>query len=188
MGPIDYNAAIGKAPHWNPLAWKGYTLGGTGTRSLEPRLWNEAKGFIRERMEFIHPTGVVTGGCIGWDHMMGEYCALRWPDLEHRVVVPADRSRVEAWWLKPGMDHVIVEEMPPGTTYRDRNARLVLLADVFAAGPDYPEGHPASRRSGTWQTIRMALETGLQVDLVTKQWLLEQDQIRRPSQTADLRK
>ena len=96
----------------------------------------------------------VTGGCEGLDALAGGY--MRWlhPDAVHRVVVPANKRLVDYWWA-PYPD-VIVEYMPPDTDYKDRNARLVELGTRLAAFPEYWEDHPRSRRSGTWQTIRMA--------------------------------
>ena len=51
-------------------------------------------------------------------------------------------------------------EMPPGSTYRDRNARLVAEADIVFAFPAYTEDDPRSLRSGTWQAARMARKAG----------------------------
>src|SRR5262249_19060923 len=76
----------------------------------------------------------------------------------HIVVVPADRSRVDPWW--EGCPEVTVIEMPEGTTYRDRNAALVARSAAVFGLPAYPEDDPRSRRSGTWQTIRMARRAG----------------------------
>lgn len=184
MQRIVFDEATGKPA---PPSIGNYVLGGTGTRLVHSELRNETKGWIRDRVEFIRPTGIVTGGCVGFDHIMGEYCALRWPDLSHTVIVPADRSRVAAWWRQPNMTHVEVIEMPPGTTYRDRNVELVERSAVMLGQPDLPEDDPRSRRSGTWQTLRMARHVGVGVDLALTDWLREQDQRRRPSTRPDLR-
>jgi hypothetical protein len=50
--------------------------------------------------------------------------------------------------------------MPAGTTYADRNAVLVKRGTFVCGLPAYPEDDPRSRRSGTWQTIRMARRAG----------------------------
>jgi hypothetical protein len=102
----------------------------------------------------------ITGGARGGDAYIGEWLYRNRRDAEHVVVVPADRSQVDPWWEKYEPGRVTVVEMPPGTTYRDRNAVLVKRADVVFGLPAYPEDHPQSRRSGTWQTIRMARRAG----------------------------
>jgi hypothetical protein len=102
----------------------------------------------------------VTGACIGGDSFIGQWLYANRPEAEHIVVVPWNRSRVDVWWSGiegPGVRVVI---MPPGTTYADRNARLVEEADAVFAFPAYPEGDPRSLRSGTWQAARMARRAG----------------------------
>jgi hypothetical protein len=47
-------------------------------------------------------------------------------------------------------------EMPAGTDYADRNAELVKRGAVLHGFPAYTEDDRRSRRSGTWQAIRMA--------------------------------
>jgi hypothetical protein len=102
----------------------------------------------------------VTGACIGGDAFIGRWLYANRPEAEHAVIVPADRSRVDPWWLEARGRPVTVIEMPAGTTYADRNARLVAEADVVFGFPAYPETDPRSLRSGTWQTIRMSRKLG----------------------------
>jgi hypothetical protein len=40
--------------------------------------------------------------------------------------------------------------------YKTRNWNIVNVSDVLIACPAYPENDKGSRRSGTWQTVRMA--------------------------------
>jgi hypothetical protein len=107
-----------------------------------------------------HADRYVTGACIGGDAFIGRWLHANRPDAVHMVIVPADRSRVDWWWADAGGPPVTVIEMPPGTTYADRNARLVSEADVVFGFPAYPEGDPRSARSGTWQTIRLSRAAG----------------------------
>jgi len=106
----------------------------------------------------------VTGGCIGGDAFIGRWLALNRPDAQHVVIVPADRSRVDPWWLefdRAGHDaRVELILMPPGTTYADRNAQLVMRGTMLYGFPAYPEDDPRSLRSGSWQTLRMARLAG----------------------------
>lgn len=102
----------------------------------------------------------ITGACTGGDAMIGWWLLHSRPEAEHVVIVPADRSRVDPWWERFTIDaEVTVIAMPRGTTYADRNKRLVEADQVFAF-PEYPEADPRSRRSGTWQTARMARRAG----------------------------
>lgn len=102
----------------------------------------------------------VTGACVGGDAFIGRWLFDHRPEAEHVVIVPADRSRVDPWWLDVGGAPVTVIEMPPGTTYADRNRRLVAEGSAVFAFPAYPEDDPRSRRSGTWQAGRMARRAG----------------------------
>lgn len=107
-----------------------------------------------------HVDRYVTGGCIGGDGFIGRRLYANRPEAEHVVVVPADRSRVDPWWLEAGGMPVTLIEMPAGTTYADRNARLVAEGNAVFAFPAYPERDHRSRRSGTWMTVRMARKVG----------------------------
>ena len=126
----------------------------------------------------------ITGGCYGGDAFLGHWCAVNHPAAEHFVILPADRSKVDPWWENsafrarslplagwepwPILPHaaflsdeifrprITVLEMPPGSTYEDRNAELVRWGTVTYGLPAYPEDDPRSARSGTWQAIRMA--------------------------------
>lgn len=107
-----------------------------------------------------HADRYLTGACTGGDAFIGRWLYANRPDAEHVVIVPASRSRVDPWWLEAKGPAVTVTEMPPGTTYADRNAALVAEAGAVFAFPSYPENDPRSVRSGTWQTARMARKVG----------------------------
>lgn len=131
----------------------------TGTRDLPTAAqWKHIRGDLAL---LGGATGFVTGGCTGIDAMVGHALFQMYPEAEHTVVVPADRSRIKAWW-RPVLDlgqyvsHLTVIDMRPDTTYRDRNIRMVNVSDVLIGYPQYGERHPRSIRSGSWQTVRMA--------------------------------
>jgi hypothetical protein len=44
---------------------------------------------------------------------------------------------------------------------KDRNQAIVCISDVLLAAPRFPENDVRSKRSGTWQTVRMARDEGL---------------------------
>lgn len=120
----------------------------------------------------------ITGGCIGGDAFIGRWLFDHHPEAEHLVLLPYDRSRVDYWWEKvPGIEPVRLTTvgglykdprgatvkivfMPHGSTYKDRNAKLVRRGTAVCAFPAFPEDHPASARSGSWQTARMARRLG----------------------------
>ena len=135
--------------------------GFTGTRTLDAAdelVVARAVSLLEDGTEFT------TGACIGADFFVGQSLWLAKPDAVHRVIVPADRSRVDHWWTHRAIgDTVRVEEMSAGTTYKDRNLRIVEHSDVLVAFPAHPEDDPRSRRSGTWQTVRMARQRGIVV-------------------------
>ena len=103
----------------------------------------------------------VTGGCVGGDAFIGRWLALNRPGARNTVIVPADKSQVDPWWLTvPASVLLDIIPMPPGTTYADRNYQLVQRATMVCGFPAYPERHRLSARSGTWQTLRMSRRAG----------------------------
>lgn len=138
------------------------TAGFTAARDLDER--GEAAA-VNVLVQVPWAARYVTGGCTGGDTFIGRWLVLNrlGSDARHVVIIPADRSRVDPWWEKPVIRRttlVEVIEMPPGSTYADRNARIVEESTVIFGLPAYPEDDPRSRRSGTWQTIRMARRAG----------------------------
>lgn len=108
--------------------------------------------------------GFISGACTGVDHHAASWCSIVY-QYPHVVVVPADHSLIHRWWEEPpGFEAerapVFVEQMPDGTTYKDRNAQIAKRCTALVAFPEYPEKHPRSRHSGTWQTIRMVRTLG----------------------------
>jgi len=135
----------------DPLA-----VGFTASRDLDPAGEEVILNVLTTAVP--HAGGYVTGGAIGGDAFIGRWLAQNRPAAQHLVIVPADRSRVDPWWLEfPG---VLLIEMPPGSTYEDRNAELVKWSTLVFGFPAYPEDDRRSRRSGTWQAIRMSRRAG----------------------------
>jgi len=123
------------------------------------REWDEGSGSVAINVLCQIPPArrYVTGGSQGGDAFLGLHLARAFPQAWHVVILPANRSQVDPWWelhLLP--KPVTVIEMPFGSTYKDRNQRLVDEATAVYGLPAYPEKDPRSLRSGTWQTIRLS--------------------------------
>jgi hypothetical protein len=135
------------------------TVGFTGSRELSLPL-AQSRRVIREAVQSLPKDArVVTGACIGVD---AEVAYLAYGTHHVHTIVPADRSRVDPHWR----DYCdTFEEMPPGTTYRDRNERIVEVSTRLIGIAQAPENDIHSRRSGTWQTIRLARKAGRSVEV-----------------------
>jgi hypothetical protein len=149
-------------------------VGFTGTRhcSAEQGVsllegWRQAVG--SERLD-SHHLEFITGGCVGWDSIVGVWALLNFPLASHTVILPTNERLVDRWWesdrvrgnvnlaMREGRLHV---DWPVSftRTYRDRNQLIVNLSDMLLYCAEYPEKSPESTRSGTWQTVRLARKT-----------------------------
>lgn len=142
-------------------------LGFTGTRETEGselklRNYLESADMLMYLRRF---DTYVTGGCRGWDALVGEYLRLKFPPpvAYHVVVIPANKSQVDPWWEKFDVGTVDLVYMPDGTDYRDRNEAIVQRVEQVFYCADYPEQHVKSKRSGTWMTKRIAESQGVPV-------------------------
>jgi hypothetical protein len=144
-------------------------IGFTGSRDLPAQAWPE----LRRRLNRLRADEYVTGACAGVDAFVGDHLVGVHPDAVHRVIVPANRSLVVAWWRRwpdaVESQGLRVFEMPPGTTYADRNRAIVTCSTRLIAIPAHDEDAPGSRRSGTWQTVRMARRKGIEVQV----WMID---------------
>lgn len=145
------------------------TLGFTGTRNVTRNVAIDLlmPWFITDFRRYDH---FVTGGCQGFDEYVGMGLAYAFPAKRHTVIVPSNRLQVAVWWpdVKTYVEDLggvfEVIEMPQGTTYKDRNEAIVNRSDELFYLADYPEQDSNSRRSGTWQTVRLARKKGVPVD------------------------
>lgn len=132
------------------------TIGFTAAREMDEHDRDIVTSIIQTRVPFV--SRYVTGGARGGDACIGYFLYATRPRAEHVVVIPADRSQIDPWWetVNARGGAVTLIEMPPGTTYAQRNTRIVHESDAIVGFPAYPEDDPRSLRSGTWQTIRLA--------------------------------
>jgi predicted Rossmann-fold nucleotide-binding protein len=123
-------------------------IGWTGSREMTP----EMEQFIRRAIEvFDAEVIVITGGCVGVDAYVAAYAHKH--GLHVHTILPFNRAQVDPLWRQHCTTY---DEMPKGSNYRRRNQEIVRQSDRLYAVPRWPQNHPSSRRSGTWQTIRLA--------------------------------
>jgi hypothetical protein len=153
------------------------SLGFTASRTFPVSAERVASDWLSKlsrslELESVRPR-FVTGGARGGDAYIGHWLAVYWGhDADHVVVLPANRAQVDPWWErlpaewwtgrhgKGFRSRVELIEMPPGSSYEDRNWRIVVEApDGVHAFPQHLDRR-LDRRSGTHQTIRLAREAG----------------------------
>jgi len=122
----------------------------TATRNVQP---GDAEVFAR----LVEATAVddthILGGCRGGDALLARLLSARGAMVH--VVLPADRSQIDPEWQ---LFCSSFEEMPGGTTFRQRDERMVELG-----GRTIGIAALAEKRqpySGTWMTIRIARAVG----------------------------
>lgn len=94
---------------------------------------------------------IITGGCIGVDSQIFWLVREHYPTVPQTVVIPSNFIKVDQSILWRA-DHVI--RMPKGTTYRERNERLVEESDSITAF------WTGAIRSGTNMTKNIAKRAG----------------------------
>jgi predicted Rossmann fold nucleotide-binding protein DprA/Smf involved in DNA uptake len=132
----------------------------SGTERPTPRMVE----LLEEAMASL-PRGtlIVSGGCVGIDHEAARIGHKS--GLDVHTVFPANRSRVSTITRYRSTS---VEDMPPKTSYRARNERVVELCDWLIAVPEKPS-NGVDRGSGTWMTVRIARRAGKAV-VVLEGW------------------
>lgn len=120
-------------------------IGCTGTRHLD----DAGRNLIVDALSELdpHTDRLVVGGCVGADAYIGAVAKAL--GLPVHVVLPADRKLVDPHW------RAYADSWEEGGVYRQRNQRIVDLADYVFAFPNYPEAED-NPHSGTWMTVRMA--------------------------------
>lgn len=135
-----------------------FTVGVTGSRTLPPDAWRVIETTIFD-VEPFYGT-LVWGGCVGVDREAAIFAEMA--DMRRHAVIPPNRSMVAPDWKEWATSYELIE--PGVDDFKRRNQRIVDLSDRLIAFPLYPEDHPESRRSGTWQTVRLARRKGIMDD------------------------
>lgn len=103
---------------------------------------------------------VITGGAIGGDAFAARVATGL--GLWVRTILPEDAKEIDPQWAD------YCDESEGGYPYRARNTRIVEQCTILFAFPAYPEAAPASKRSGTWMTVRIAKGQGREVRIWTQ--------------------
>jgi|SaaInlStandDraft_4_1057021.scaffolds.fasta_scaffold34738_2 hypothetical protein len=132
-------------------------LGFTGTAHLPATHREVVHRGLLEIMESIHPEvpeRVVTGACVGVDEYIFFWFRAYYPDVPQTVVFPADRKAVDLTEGEVRVTGHTVVCMPPGTSYRQRNEKIVELSGMVGAF------WTGQKRSGTYMTMNIARKAG----------------------------
>lgn len=121
----------------------------TGSRKLNAMQEEIVKSRLRKCSE-LGMYRAITGACVGVDELIALYL-YSYFDVEQWIVVPADRKLVSERVLNLKGDKINFIFMPKKTTYRNRNEKMVELANVVDA---FWTGKKAY--SGTYMTINIA--------------------------------
>jgi len=110
-------------------------------------------------------TEFTTGAAVGVDTTAHYVARLEHPNAYHRLCIPAAPHNASLY-KDDENSRVILEYAPKGRSrsesYMLRNDRVVAHADILLA---FPETSSEELRSGTWATVRRALNAGIGVQI-----------------------
>jgi hypothetical protein len=131
----------------------------TGARDITE---SEALRVIQAVFALPEHTRIISGGALGVDTVAALAVVMSQTHRMLHVVLPCTTEPRDVGWLEAASTW---ERMPPGTTFKQRDARMVEVGDRVIAFPLYPENDPRSKRSGTWMTVRLANRAGKPVKI-----------------------
>lgn len=123
-------------------------------RSIIEDLGLEIMDEAKDIEDFILATEFITGGCWGGDTEIAKAVREYHPGIPHKIILPADRSQVDRVAIESAWPKNNIIEMPGGSTYRDRNERIVSECDRLIAF------WTGNTRSGTHMTINIGCRAG----------------------------
>lgn len=128
-------------------------VGFTGTRGMRPDDRLIIDSVLTDLVVHCGATEFVTGGCLGTDGYIVRFGVESFGDtINQVVVVPANKKLVDFEAVKLANS---VIQMRPGTTYRDRNEKIVKHSYIVVAFWTGKRAH-----SGTFMTMNIARREG----------------------------
>ncbi len=132
----------------------GKKIGFTGHRELTPaqerKVITRCNQIIKEENAELY----ITGACTGVDALVALHMAEHHPEIQQLIIVPAKRTYVDERVLR--IKDALITYMPKGSTYRERNERIVFNATKLEA---FWNGN--RRHSGTYMTMNIAKYKGI---------------------------
>lgn len=102
-------------------------------------------------------SGLIVGGAVGVDELVAlEAIGMGRGKYVH-AVLPCTTDPADLPWLR-SVDSVT--QMERGTSFKQRDTRMVEMGDRTIAFPLHPETDATMLRSGTWMTVRIARRAG----------------------------
>lgn len=128
-------------------------VGFTGTRNLRPDDRMLIDSVLVDLVEHCNATEFITGGCLGVDGYIVRFGIESWGNAVNQVIIaPANHKLVDEKALE--LAHSVIQ-MRKGTSYRDRNEKIVKEAYIMMA---FWDGKTV--RSGTLMTMNIAKREG----------------------------
>jgi len=116
---------------------------------------------LLQRLKIKQATEFTTGACVGIDDFVYRKCYELYPEAWHRVIVPANRSKVVIPEPAPNVEIIY---MPEGSSYRDRNKRILDFTDFLYV---IPFDKLEVMYSGTWMTHNIAKDRKIPLEVVS---------------------
>ena len=135
--------------------------GFTGTRKLDifdPR----HKANVQRVIDLVADgTEFTTGACRGIDIFLYYALKAKYPQAWHRVIVPWDKRQAV---IPEEAKNTEIIYMPEGTTFRDRNKRILDFTDFLYVIPFDKLEVPYS---GTWMTHNIAKDRKIPLEVIS---------------------
>jgi hypothetical protein len=107
-----------------------------------------------------------TGGCIGVDAYVTLFLLSVYPNVKQTIILPSvdkliDPRMYMLRYCQRSFHGINVDNMPEGTTYRDRNHKVIVDADEFI-GFDCT----GNKRSGTRMSYNIAMGLEMPAEVI----------------------
>jgi hypothetical protein len=136
------------------------TIAFTGTRHVPDEVLPAMRFIIKGLKADVY----VSGAALGVDTAAAWIAMEEHPTAQHHVIIPDGPHNDIFLGILRAFEspNIMLERMPAGTDYMDRNQKMVDLADKLIAFPATPD---EKQRSGTWATIRRGRKKDIPVHI-----------------------